>query len=235
LPPYDISDPHSVVRQIQSFDLHLHKLQGMSGLFRRAQKRQVDAASLYFDRARSSAYGRPGPRDHWQSLRRPRNQIIALLVAASLAVGGVAASVAITIYGNNSTVAGQLSLGVGQAVATSCDQSTNVHTDTIGNYLDYYSDFILQTINVSQVDPNCGGKLMNLVIKLNGANDVNLSCQLPASTNFGATASFSQATFAFSTGAVSNNGLLYGCTTVSSYIATPVYLASIAASAVQIK
>ncbi len=208
----------------------------MSGLFRRAQKRQVDPASLYFERARSSAYGRPSPRDHWQSLRRPRNQIIALLVAASLAVGGVAASVAITIYGNNSSVPGQLSLGVGQAVATSCDQSTNVHTDTIGNYLDSYSDFILQTINVSQVDPNCGGKLMNLVIKLNGANDVNLSCQLPASTNFsGVTSNFSQATFAFSTGAVSSNGLLYGCTTVSSYITTPVYLASIAASAVQIK
>ena len=163
---------------------------------------------------------------------------MALALAASLAVGGVAASVAITIYGNNSTVAGQLSLGVGQAVATSCDQSTNVHTDTIGNYIDTpYTDFILQQVNVSQVDPNCGGKLMNLVIRLNGASDVNLTCQLPASNNFsGATTNFSLATFAFATSAVSNNGLLYGCSTgTTTSISNGVYLASIAASAVQIK
>jgi len=209
----------------------------MSGLFRRDQKRPVDPASMYFERARSAAYGRPArSKLNLGSFRKPRTQIMAFALAASLAVGGVAASVAITIYGNNSTVAGQLSLGVGQAVATSCDQSTNVHTDTIGNYIDSYSDFILQQVNVSQVDPNCGGKLMNLVIKLNNASDVNLTCQLPASNNFsGATTNFSLATFAFATGAVSSSGLLYGCTSATSSIATPVYLASIAASAVQIK
>jgi len=204
----------------------------MSGLFRRAQKRQVDPASLYFERTRSSAYGRPAPRDQWQSLRRPRNQLIALVLASGLAVGGVFATIQITIYGNNSTVAGQLSLGVGQAIATSCDQSTNVHTDTIGNYVDNpYYDFILQQVNVSQVDPNCGGKLMNLVIRLNNAPDVNLSCNLPASNAFSPN-TFSQATFAFATSSITTSSLLYQC---SNGVPNGTYLASIAASAVQIK
>jgi len=211
----------------------------MSGLFRRAPKQRIDPASLYFERARNAAYGLPPKQDfRLQSLRKPRNQILAFALAASLAVGGVAASVAITIYGNNSTVAGQLSLGVGQAIATSCDQNTNVHTDTIGNYVDSpYSDFILQQVNVSQVDPNCGGKLMNLVVKLNGATDVNLTCQLPASNNFsGATSNFSLATFAFATSAISNSGYLYGCSTgATTSFSNGVYLASIAATAVQIK
>jgi hypothetical protein len=211
----------------------------MSGLFRRAPKRRIDPASMYFERARSVAYGMPQKHDSpLRTLRNPRNQILAFALAASLAVGGVAASVAITIYGNNSTVAGQLSLGVGQAIATSCDQNTNVHTDTIGNYVDSpYSDFILQQVNVSQVDPNCGGKLMNLVVKLypNGS-DLNLNCSLPASTAFGATSAFSLATFAFATSAVSNSGYLWGCTTgATNSFSNGVYLASIAATAVQIK
>ena len=216
----------------------------MSGLFRGAKKR-VDPASRYFERARRNQLGSAG---RWRfdinSLGRPKNQILALLLGVSLAVGGVAASVAITIYGNNSTVAGQLSLGVGQAVATSCDQNTNVHTDTIGTYVDTYTDFVLQQVNVSQVDPNCGGKLMNLVLRINNGQDVNLTCQLPSSTSFsGATTNFSLATFEFATNTITTNtgNYIYGCTTglyavnPTAAIQYPTLLASIAASAVQIK
>lgn len=215
----------------------------MSGLFRGAKKR-VDPASRYFERARRNQFGSAG---RWRfdinSLGRPKNQILALLLGVSLAVGGVAASVAITIYGNNSTTPGQLSLGVGQAVATSCDQNTNVHTDTIGTYVDTYTDFVLQQVNVSQVDPNCGGKLMNLVLRINNGQDVNLTCQLPASTAFqsGVTTNFSLATFEFATNAVTTNGYVWGCTSATyainptAAIQYPTLLASIAASAVQIK
>ena len=210
----------------------------MSRLFRRSfdkwANRNSNPASLYFERARSGVYGsRREFSFGFSSLTSPKNQLVAVVVAASLAISGVAAAVAITIYGNNSTVAGQLSLGVGQAVATTCTQNTAVHTDTIGNYVDTYTDFVLQQVNVTQVDPNCGGKLMNLVVRLNATSSLSLNCQLPASTAFsGATTNFSLATFAFSTSSITTTSLLYSCSTGVSY---PVYLASIAATALQIK
>ena len=210
----------------------------MPSLFRRSinkwANRNTNPASFYFDRARSGVYGSSRQFSFgFSSLASPKNQLVALLVAASLAISGVAAAVAITIYGNNSTVAGQLSLGVGQAVATTCTQNTAVHTDTVGTYVDTLTDFVLQQVNVTQVDPNCGGKLMNLVVRLNATSSLSLNCQLPASTNFsGATTNFSLATFAFTTSSLTSSGLLYSC---SSGVAYPVNLASIAATALQIK
>ena len=210
--------------------------------FRRSIKPKPDPLSIYFERARSAGFTQPAQSVRrgrgWATIRRPRNQILGLLLAASLAVGGVAASLQITVYGNRSSVPGQLSLGVGQAIATSCDKNTQVHTDTIGNYVDDpYGDFILQQVNVSQVDPNCGGKLMTLVVRLSpNGSDINLNCSLPASTAFGATSAFSLATFAFATSPVSNNGYLWGCSTdAPTSFSNGVYLASIAATAVQIR
>ena len=202
--------------------------------FRRWGKRSSHPASLHFERARNGAYGsRREFSFGFSSLTSPKNQLVAVIVAGSIAISGVAAAVAITIYGNNSTTPGQLSLGVGQAVATTCTGNTNVHTDTIGNYVDTYTDFVLQQVNVTQVDPNCGGKLMNLVVRLNSTSSLSLNCQLPASNSFsGATTNFSLATFAFATATVTSSGLLYGC---SGGIAYPVYLASIGATALQIK
>jgi hypothetical protein len=212
----------------------------MRSFFRGLFNQGSDPASHYFQRSlrvhgwehlRASS----SKSFNFNLLRRPKSQVTALALAISLAVGGVAASVAISIYGNNSNVAGQISLGVGQAVATSCDADTNIHTDTIGNYVDTYTDFVLQQVNITQLDPNCGGKLLNLVVKLNGANDVNLTCLLPASNSFGggSTAAFSQATFAFATSSIVTNSLLYQCPNAT--IAVPVYLASISATALQIK
>ena len=173
-----------------------------------------------------------------QNLRTKSFKQVALLLTASLlTVTGVAASVAITLRGNNSTQDGVVSLGIGNAVATSCDTSTTVKTDTTSQYTDTYTDFILQRLDVYNVDPNCGNKDLNLVVKLNATSDVNLTCRLPASNAFSGwtTSQYTQATFIFTTAAFTTTSLgQYPCN-ANGYIQYPVYMASIAATAIQIK
>jgi hypothetical protein len=168
---------------------------------------------------------------------RSIKQIALLIIAVLLTVSGVAASVAITIRGNNSTQDGVVSLGVGKAVATSCDTTTTIKTDTTSQYDDTYTDFILQRLDVYNVDPTCGGKDLNLVVNISGGSDVNVTCHLPASNSFSGwtTSQYTQASFIFTTAAFTTTAI--GQTTCNSggYIGYPVYMASIASTLVQIK
>lgn len=190
----------------------------------------------YFSRD-FGGYGRVSTSTRWRT--RPAQQIVALIVAAALTTSGVAAAVAITLRGNNSTQDGVVSLGVGQALATSCDNSTTTKTDTVSQYVDSYSDFTLQQLNVYNVDPMCGGKDLNLVVKMASGADVNLTCRLPASNSFSGwtTSQYTQATFIFTTSSTYATSALgqYFCGGNGNLIATPMYMASISAVAVQIK
>lgn len=165
---------------------------------------------------------------------RPLYQIILLIVASSLTITGVAASVAITIRGNNSTVDNQLSLGVGQARAISCETSSTLSVDTTSQWDDNLGDFTLQRLDVSKVDPSCGGKELTLVVDMLNSPNVNVVCNLPASNAISGVSSsnYSQATFVFATSAFTPSLTgQYACGTFS----YPLYMASISATAVQIK
>ena len=174
---------------------------------------------------------------------RTTQQLLALIIAAALTTSGVAAAVAITLRGNNSTQDGVVSLGVGQAIANSCDNNSTTKTDTISQYVDTYTDFVLQQLNVYNVDPNCGGKVMNLVVRMTpSGNDVNLTCTLPASNAISgfATSQYNLATFIFTTTSTYTTSAIgqYFCgngSNVIPYSPTPKYMASIAATAVQIQ
>jgi hypothetical protein len=170
---------------------------------------------------------------------RTTQQLIALIVAAALTTSGVAAAVAITLRGNNSTQDGVVSLGVGQAIANSCDNNSTTKTDTISQYVDTYTDFTLQQLNVYNVDPNCGGKVMNLVVRMTGGSDVNLTCNLPASNAISglSTSQYNLATFIFTTSSTFTTSAVgqYFCGGAGNVISNPKYMASIAATAVQIQ
>jgi hypothetical protein len=173
---------------------------------------------------------------------RSTQQVIALVLAAALTASGVAASVAITLRGNNSTQDGVVSLGVGQAVANSCDTTTTTKTDTVSQYVDTYTDFVLQQLNVYNVDPGCGGKAMTLVVRMTSGGDVNLTCSLPASNAISGltTSTYNLATFIFTTTSTYTTSAVgqYFCGNASNlipYSPTPKYMASIAATAVQIQ
>ena len=158
---------------------------------------------------------------------RTMQQSVLFALAIALTVTGVVASVAITVRGNSSTQDNVISLGVGQAKADSCNNSTAVKTDTISQWDDTYSDFTLQRVDVSGVQSSCQNHAMTLVINMSSGSDLNVTCSLPATGN----AVYTQGTFVFATQAFSTNSSQYGCPTFS----YPLYMASISAAAVQIK
>jgi hypothetical protein len=158
---------------------------------------------------------------------RSFSQSIFFFFAIALTVTGVVASVAITVRGNSSTQDNVISLGVGQAKAESCNNSTAVKTDTISQWDDTYGDFTLQRVDVSGVQSSCQNHAMTLVINMSAGPDLNVTCSLPAT---GASV-YTQGTFVFATQAFSSAGSQYGCPTFS----YPLYMASISAAAVQIK
>jgi hypothetical protein len=159
-----------------------------------------------------------------------------LLLALSLTIGGVAASVAMTLYGNSSTTPNQVSLGVGQAAANSCETTGDqLYTDTVGKYDDTQTAFVLEQINVHGLDPNCAGKALTLVIHPTSGNDATLTCTLPATSAVSPT-SYSQATFIFATSANATAASgQYVCSSAGNTIYYPYLLASVANSAVSIQ
>jgi hypothetical protein len=175
------------------------------------------------------------PRSHQRSTTagtftiqgRTLQQSVLFALAIALTVTGVVASVAITVRGNSSTQDNVISLGVGQAQANSCNNSTGVKTDTISQWDDTYGDFTLQRVDVSGVQSSCQNNAMTLVINMSSGSDLNVTCSLPAT---GANV-YTQGTFVFATQAFSNTGSQYGCPSFS----YPLYMASISAAAVQIK
>jgi hypothetical protein len=157
-------------------------------------------------------------------------QNLLLSFAIALTVTGVVSAVAITVRGNSSTTDNVISLGVGQAQATSCNSTTAVKTDTISQWDDARGDFTLQRVDVTGVQPSCANNAMTLVINMTSGPDLNVTCSLPATT--GQTV-YSQGTFVFASTAFSNSGSAYGCPAFGSTNA--LYMASISAAAVQIK
>jgi hypothetical protein len=158
---------------------------------------------------------------------RTLQQSILFAIAIALTVTGVVASVAITIRGNSSTQDNVISLGVGQAQANSCNNSTAVKTDTISQWDDTLGDFTLQRVDVSGVQSSCQNHAMTLVVNMSSGTDLNVTCSLPATGN----TVYTQGTFVFATQAFTTSGSQYGCPTFS----YPLYMASISAAAVQIK
>lgn len=144
-----------------------------------------------------------------------------------MTVTGVVASVAITIRGNSSTQDNVISLGVGKAQATSCNNNTSVKTDTISEWDDNLGDFTLQRVDVTGVQSSCQNNAMTLVINMSSGSDLNVTCNLPATGNL----VYTQGTFVFTTTSFSSSGSTYGCPSFS----YPLYMASISAAAVQIK
>ena len=158
---------------------------------------------------------------------RTLQQSVLFALAIALTVTGVVASVAITVRGNSSTQDNVISLGVGQAQANSCNNSTAVKTDTISQWDDTYGDFTLQRVDISGVQSSCQNHAMTLVINMSSGSDLNVTCSLPATGN----AVYTQGTFVFATQSFTSNLSQYGCPTFS----YPLYMASISAAAVQIK
>jgi hypothetical protein len=160
-----------------------------------------------------------------------RKPIVLIAIWAALSLTGVAAAVAITVTGNSGSP-GQVSLAVGKAPTVACDTVNGVNTDTISSWSNSYTDFTLQKVNLSNVDATCAGKTMTLVLYLNNSTSQSLTCSLPAT--IAASVTYSQATFTFATSSFATSSVNeWPCTTVN-LIPTPVYMASLAGTAVQI-
>jgi hypothetical protein len=160
-----------------------------------------------------------------------RKPIVLIAIWAALSLTGVAAAVAITVTGNSGSP-GQVSLAVGKAPTVACDTVNGVSTDTISSWSNSYTDFTLQKVNLSNVDATCAGKTMTLVLYLNNSTSQSLTCSLPAT--IAASVTYSQATFTFATASFATSSVNeWPCTSVT-LIPTPVYMASLAGTAVQI-
>lgn len=171
----------------------------------------------------SQIFTRLNPRKSGRTLPQTLLFTFAVMVTAT----GVMASVAITLRGNSSATDGVVSLGVGQAAATSCNTGTTVKTDTISQWDDTLGDFALQTVEVTGVLPTCENNVMTLVLDMENGADLNVTCNLPASNSL----TYSQATFVFATQSLTLSSPKYFCGTFTN----PKYMASISAAAVQIK
>jgi hypothetical protein len=160
-----------------------------------------------------------------------RKPMVLIAIWAALSLTGVAAAVAITVTGNSGS-AGQVSLAVGKAGTVACDTQNGVNTDTISSWSNTYTDFTLQKVNLSNVDATCAGKTMTLVLYLNNATAQSLTCSLPAT--IAASVNYSQATFTFATASFTTSSINeWPCTSIN-LISNPVYMASLAGTAVQI-
>ena len=166
-----------------------------------------------------------------QSHGSKRKPMALIAIWAVLSLSGVAAAVAITVTGN-SGAPGQVSLAVGKADTVACDTQSGVNTDTISSWSNSYTDFTLQKVNLSNIDATCAGKTMTLVLYLNNSTSQSLICSLPAT--IAAAVTYSQATFTFATASFTTSSINeWPCTSIA-LIPTPVYMASLAGTAVQI-
>jgi hypothetical protein len=192
---------------------------------RRKDVAQNDSVMNYFFDNFDDQKIAPKVRSH-DSKRKP---IVFVAIWAVLSLTGVVAAVAITVTGNSGSP-GQVSLAVGKADTVACDTETGVKTDTISSWSDTYTDFTLGKVNLSNVDATCAGKTLTLVLYLNNATSQSLTCSLPATI----AVSYSQATFTFATASFVTSSIYeWPCTSVN-LIPTPVYMASLAGTAVQI-
>jgi len=194
---------------------------------RRKDVAQNNSAMSYFFDSFDDQKIAPKVRSH-DPKRKP---IVLIAIWAALSLTGVAAAVAITVTGNSGSP-GQVSLAVGKAPTVACDTLNGVNTDTISSWSNSYTDFTLQKVNLSNVDATCAGKTLTLVLYLNNSTSQSLTCSLPAT--IAASVTYSQATFTFATSSFATSSINeWPCTSVT-LIPTPVYMASLAGTAVQI-
>jgi hypothetical protein len=194
---------------------------------RRKDVAQNNSAMSYFFDNFDDQKKAPKVRSH-DPKRKP---IVLIAIWAGLSLTGVAAAVAITVTGNSGSP-GQVSLAVGKAPTVACDTLNGVNTDTISSWSNSYTDFTLQKVNLSNVDATCAGKTLTLVLYLNNSTSQSLTCSLPAT--IAASVTYSQATFTFATSSFATSSINeWPCTSVT-LIPTPVYMASLAGTAVQI-
>jgi hypothetical protein len=194
---------------------------------RRKDVAQNDSAMNYFFDNFADQKNAPEERSH-DPKRKP---IVLVAIWAALSLTGVAAAVAITVTGNSGST-GQVSLAVGHAPTVACDTQSGVNTDTISSWSTTYTDFTLQKVNLSNVDATCAGKTLTLVLYMNNATSQSLTCSLPAT--IAASVTYSQATFTFATASFATSSVNeWPCTSIN-LISNPIYMASLAGTAVQI-
>jgi hypothetical protein len=136
-------------------------------------------------------------------------KIVVITLGLVLSLGGVSAAVAILVRGNSSTTDGVVSLGVGQAVANTCD-TTTINTDTTSRWYDSNETFMIEKVELWGVDSACASKTLTLVMNLSSPNpDQTYTCILPTTSLISGT--YSQATFAFATSSFATTSTYYRC------------------------
>ena len=136
-------------------------------------------------------------------------KVVIITLGLVLSLGGVSAAVAILVRGNSSTTDGVVSLGVGQAVANSCD-TTTINTDTTSRWFDTYETFMIEKVELWGVDSACATKTLTLVMNFSSPYpDQTYTCVLPTTSLISGT--YSQATFAFATSSIATTSTYFRC------------------------
>lgn len=132
---------------------------------------------------------------------------LVISLGLALSLGGVSAAVAILVRGNSSSTDGVVSLGVGQAVANTCD-TTTINTDTTSRWYDANETFMIEKVELWGVDSACATKTLSLVLNYSGAGgDRTYTCVLPTSSLI----NYSLSTFAFATSSIATTSTYYQC------------------------
>lgn len=135
-------------------------------------------------------------------------KVVVVTIGLVFSLGGVSAAVAILVRGNSSTTDGVVSLGVGQAVANTCD-TTTINTDTTSRWFDANETFMIEKVELWGVDSACATKTLTLVMNYSPFADQSYTCTLPTTSLI--TGDYSLATFAFATTAISTTSTYFRC------------------------
>jgi hypothetical protein len=188
----------------QLFPIYATPMNMRSGMRR---KRDLPSSSL-MDRINGNA----APARYKKSGREKSltAKVVVITLGLVLSLGGVSAAVAILVRGNSSTTDGVVSLGVGQAVANTCD-TTTINTDTTSRWFDTYETFMIEKVELWGVDSACATKTLTLVMNFSSPYpDQTYTCVLPTTSLI--TGSYNLATFAFATSSIATTSTYYRCT-----------------------
>jgi hypothetical protein len=192
------------MRGAKDFPIYATPMNMRSGMRR---KRDLPSSSL-MDRINGST----SPARYKKSGREKSltAKVVVITLGLVLSLGGVSAAVAILVRGNSSTTDGVVSLGVGQAVANTCD-TTTINTDTTSRWFDSYETFMIEKVELWGVDSACATKTLTLVMNFSSPYpDQTYTCVLPTTSLI--TGTYSLATFAFATSSIATTSTYYRCT-----------------------
>lgn len=159
-------------------------------------------------------------------------KVVVITLGLVLSLGGVSAAVAILVRGNSSTTDGVVSLGVGQAVANTCD-TTTINTDTTSRWFDSYETFMIEKVELWGVDSACATKTLTLVMNYSSPYpDQSYTCILPTTSLI--SGNYSQATFAFATSSFATTSTYYRCSLNATSTLTLTTTSILAGTGVQI-